>query len=163
MAASSKQQQQKQQAGGLPPPEALHTPSVPLPAGYASRMNRLHLRALTGLLASGAVVAAACGAYALLAFACGAWPYMLAVEAAFYLFAWRARVKELSKVPESHAPEGHDPLELISRFEASAHVIKRTASSYDIIGLWHHNAPFEALTRGNVRELLAWGFGYKSA
>jgi citrate lyase beta subunit len=44
----------------------------------------------------------------------------------------------------------------------SVPVISRDCDSYDMIGMWFQGAPPESIKRGNVRDLLAFGFGYRT-
>ncbi|GBF95505.1 hypothetical protein Rsub_07855 [Raphidocelis subcapitata] len=148
---------------GLPalhplPPEAAAPPGQ-LPPGYRRALAALHARGVAALLLAGALLAVGC-AGALLALP-RAWPVWLAAEAAF-LLAWLARKRRIDRVPDQHHPPDHCAVELIERFTRSVPVISRHCESYDIIGMWFRGAPAGSIKRGNVRDLLAFGFGYRT-
>jgi hypothetical protein len=136
-----------------------HAPSEPLPRGYRARLAGLHARAVGGLLVAGGLLAIA-GAGALLLLP-AAWPVWLAAEGTF-LALWHARKRRLDRHEDAASPADHCALAALERFKASVPVISRTASSYDMVGLWFHGAPLEEIRRENVRELLAYGFGYRT-
>jgi hypothetical protein len=132
-----------------------------LPAGYRARLASLHSRAAGGLLLAGGALALAAAA-ALLLLLPRAWPVWLAVEGLF-LAIWYRRKRALDRVDTSAVPAGHCALAALGRFRDSVPVISRNYNSYDMVSMWFHGAPFEAIKRENVRELLAYGFGYRTA
>lgn len=132
------------------------------PPGYRQRLAALHARGLAGLLASGALLALAAGAAALLARRL--LPYYLLMEASF-LVIWLIRKRALDRIPDAHAvfAASHAPLKAFARFRQSMDVISHDSGSYDMIGRWFDYAPIHEIRRQNVRDLLAYGFGYRPA
>jgi hypothetical protein len=138
------------------------SPHKRAPPGYRARLAALHARAVAGLLVAGGLLALAGGA-ALLALP-RLWPLWAAAEAGFLLL-WLARKRALDRVPAQHytGPDGHCALDTIRRFHRSLPLISESIDSYGLVRPWFHGAPVESIRRGNVRELLAYGFGYRTA
>ena len=119
----------------------------------------LHVRVVVALVA---LVAA--GAYALIA----ALPLLLppwalaaylARELAFVGF-YAARARELNQQPEhEHLPDGHDAQEVMAAFMRQVKFFKITKG---YVEPWFNNAPLDSVLQGNMLELLAYGFFYKS-
>lgn len=141
------------------PSESELAPDLPL--GYDARLASLHARVAAAAAASGLLLALAVGA--ILVTLPAAWPAWLVAEAVF-LAVWVARKRALDRTPVPFVPPaGHDALETFKRFSRSLPVVSRDSGSYDLVGRWFDNAPQASIRRQNVRDLLAWGFGYRSA
>ena len=119
----------------------------------------LHVRVVATLVA---IVAAGC--YALVA----ALPLLLtpwalaaylALELAFVGF-YVARARELNQQPEhEHLPDGHDAQEVMAAFMRQVKFFKMTK---EYVEPWFNNSPISSVLQGNMLELLAYGFFYKS-
>lgn len=130
-----------------------------LPPGFRRRLAALHARGVAGLLISGSLLAIAAGA-ALLALPY-VWPLWLLLEGTF-LVTWYLRKRQLDVVPDSHYTDGDSALDTFSRFKRSIPVISHDSDSYDLIGRWFNYVPIDQIKVENVRDLLGYGFGYRT-
>jgi hypothetical protein len=83
-------------------------------------------------------------------------------EASFYILWYQKRFREWNAQPEVHAPSRHEALQLFNRFLElqSGQPEQRGINAY--FSIWFRGAPFHSILRGNVEELMAYGFWYKS-
>lgn len=135
-------------------------PRPELPSGYRRRLAKLHTRGIAGLLLSGGLLAISFGAA--VAALPHAWPAWIALEGAF-LALWFSRKRRLDRVPDAHHPEGHCAISAFGRFSRSIPNMARDYSCQDLVSMWFDGPEESEVKRGNVRDLLAYGFGYRSA
>jgi hypothetical protein len=68
----------------------------------------------------------------------------------------RYRYLLLSYQPIKHRPLGHDPVAALSR--TMQHLRRQRADMAAFLSIWFHGAPFEAIRRDNVKDLVAYAF-----
>ncbi|GAX85025.1 hypothetical protein CEUSTIGMA_g12445.t1 [Chlamydomonas eustigma] len=103
----------------------------------------------------------------------------LSSEVSFSLWWWIFHSPSLASQPDIHAPKHHDPEKAFSRFEALAKTSRLLAhKSYRKTGAiseepppvdikrflswWFSGVDFSSVKRGNVAELFAYAFHYKT-
>lgn len=78
----------------------------------------------------------------------------------YYLSAYQ----EHNRIPKPCRPKGFtdaDGKRLWRRFIALAQALPDGINPQEYLSQWFCNAPFEAIKRGNVEEMLTYGFFYK--
>ncbi|GBF97461.1 hypothetical protein Rsub_10384 [Raphidocelis subcapitata] len=138
------------------------TAAAPPPA--LSREGLARRRALYARAAAGAALAIAAAAALALhaasrvapAHALWAW---LALEVAF-VFVWVDKLHRFSAQPPEQQPSGHDGVAVALRFKG---LRKYFAFSDRYLKLWFRDADKSLIRRGNVLELLSYGFWYSTA
>lgn len=130
-----------------------------LPPDYRVRLLRLHLRAV------GVLIAAVVAAVVLLPVAIFCAPLLvpawLVAEAAFF-FVFLAKLRRLTKAPQQPRLAAHEPEIAFRRWIESHYYITRTVCLEDYMATWFPGVPMRSICRGNVLDMLAQGFFYKS-
>ncbi|GLC43385.1 hypothetical protein PLESTF_000427800 [Pleodorina starrii] len=89
-------------------------------------------------------------------------PIWVTAEVAF-LFWWFAIYRRLNAQPVPHRPPAHNnPRDVFDRFIRDQKALSRYINIMDMISKWHWDVPISQLTRGNVADLLCYGFYYRS-
>lgn len=80
------------------------------------------------------------------------------IEAAFVLVYWQKH-KQVNQQPACHEPAGHDPKPVIKSFLRH---LTQVESPQDYLSPWFLGAPMASIKRGNVEEMFAYAFWYRS-
>jgi hypothetical protein len=130
---------------------------------YRARLARLGARAATGAaaLAGAGIVAASAAIYA----AARANPLALlaALLALELLFAGYCQLRRaaLNRGVRQQRPPGYDGDAAFQRFVEAAPALAAYMCPRGFFSRWFFDAPFESIRRGNVEDLVAWGFHYR--
>ncbi|WIA41530.1 hypothetical protein OEZ86_008900 [Tetradesmus obliquus] len=87
----------------------------------------------------------------------------VATEWCFYAFYFRRTYEEFNKIPADCKPKGFTPAEGHSnwrRFMRCVNTLPERVHPEDYLCPWFCNAPYEAIKRDNVAEMLVYGFYY---
>ncbi|KAG2483256.1 hypothetical protein HYH03_017854 [Edaphochlamys debaryana] len=132
-----------------------------LPPGYNRRALVLGVRALAAVAAALALAAAVGWR---LAAAVGGWHLLVltaAAEAGFLLF-YRRRYAALNEQPARHAPSNHDALTAFNRLLQVCQFFSDKIDARVYLSTWFCGADYRLIRRGNVADLIAYGFWYMS-
>ncbi|GFR43461.1 hypothetical protein Agub_g4544 [Astrephomene gubernaculifera] len=89
-------------------------------------------------------------------------PTWIAAEIVFFAW-WLLLYRRLNAQPVPHRPAQHeDPRKVFDRFVNEQAALSRYIDITDMVSRWHWNVPASQLTRGNVADLLCYGFFYRS-
>ncbi|WIA21228.1 hypothetical protein OEZ85_000471 [Tetradesmus obliquus] len=87
----------------------------------------------------------------------------VATEWCFYAFYFRRTYEEFNKIPADCKPKGFTPAEghrNWRRFMRCVNTLPERVHPEDYLCPWFCNAPYEAIKRDNVAEMLVYGFYY---
>eukprot|EP00877_Chromochloris_zofingiensis_P001901 jgi/Chrzof1/11711/Cz06g06140.t1 len=89
---------------------------------------------------------------------------IILVEVLFYFLYYRRRYLKWNAQPDVHAPSHVEALRLFERF-IRLQTDDLDSSTLDIksyLTVWFNDAAYEDIKRGNIEELMAYGFWYKT-
>mmetsp|Transcript_5575 Transcript_5575/g.15001 ORF Transcript_5575/g.15001 Transcript_5575/m.15001 type:complete len:739 (-) Transcript_5575:1603-3819(-) len=94
-------------------------------------------------------------------------PLLLAAYAmaeALFPLAWKHKYNRFNRVPEPHAPShpNFNPRHAFDEFVVHQSRLSRYICIRDMLQTWFWHAPLEQIKRGNVADLITYGFWYKS-
>ncbi|KIY94915.1 hypothetical protein MNEG_13048 [Monoraphidium neglectum] len=96
------------------------------------------------------------------------WPARYAIgalvaagEVAFFVL-WCRRYTQLNTQPDVHAPAHVDSMRLFDRFVSLCYSLPDGVDLETYLSAWFRGARVDEIMRGNMEELMAYGFWYKS-
>mmetsp|Transcript_23683 Transcript_23683/g.51983 ORF Transcript_23683/g.51983 Transcript_23683/m.51983 type:complete len:595 (+) Transcript_23683:246-2030(+) len=137
-----------------------------LPAGKQQRDSCMKLRSMYLRGAAAAILAlAAVAAMSIIALVF-LWilliPAYVLLEIAF-VFYFMHKHRQLNKQPQPHMPPPpYNPRDVFDRFIYEQHKVSKYLCIKEMMQKWFWNVPYEQIKRGNVADLLVYGFWYKS-
>eukprot|EP00877_Chromochloris_zofingiensis_P001902 jgi/Chrzof1/11712/Cz06g06150.t1 len=154
--------------GLQPGPSLVRTISVMAhEAGYEEAVEDLHFKGVS-LLVPGVVFGIALAYHfwrlVVLPWRQFVFAVIMLTEVLFYFLYYRRRYLKWNAQPDVHAPSHLEALRLFQRF-IKLETDDPEASTLDIVSyltVWFKDAAIEDIKRGNVEELMAYGFWYKT-